>query len=222
MRARVHLVVAIAVLMVAGLAGAACNGDDTVADSSAAEGEATQAVGTAPAEDEAEDGEEADDEGEGEEEAGAEEQPFEVKRGCPACHRLVEPDTGKYTLGFEAHERAEARGERHPNKTPDGTALGPTDNPSVSVCLTCHGPSAVERLGADRASPLSMSDIAHPSHLFSEIFVGEYRGNCMSCHNVSEDGAWQLLSEAVEVNEKGVPSPEQAPIPGLLDPEAEP
>ena len=222
MRARVHHLLAIAVLVAGGLAVVACDGDETVADSSAAEAKATQAVGTPAAETEAEDEEEGEDEAEDEDGAAAEEQPFEVKRGCPACHRLVEPDTGKYTLGFEAHERAEARGERHPNKAPDGTALDPTDEPSVSVCLTCHGPSAVERLGADRASPLSMSDIAHPSHLFSETFIGKYRGNCMSCHNVSEDGVWQLLSEAVEVNEKGVPSPDQAPIPGLLDPEAEP
>ena len=222
MRARVHLLTAIAVLMILVLAVVACNGDDTVADSSALEAKATQAVGTAPAEREAEGGEEGEDEGEGGEGAATEEQPFAVERGCPACHRLVEPDTGKYTLGFEAHERADARGERHPNKAPDGPAIGPTDEPSVSVCLTCHGPSAVERLGVDRASPLSMSDIAHPSHLFSEVFLSEYRGNCMSCHNVSEDGVWQLLSEAVEVNEKGVPSPDQVPIPGLLDPSAEP
>jgi hypothetical protein len=221
MRARVHLLVAVAVLVAAGLAVVSCGGDETIADSSAAEAKATQAVGTAPAQAEAEN-EEGEDEGEDEEGAGAEEQPFEARRGCPACHRLIEPDTGKYTLGFEAHERAEARGERHPNRAPDGTAIGPTDEPSVSVCLTCHGPSAVERLGADRASPLSMSDIAHPSHLFSEVFLGEYRGNCMSCHNVSEDGVWQLLSEAVEVNEKGVPSPDQVPIPGLLNPGAGP
>jgi len=221
MRARVHLLAATAVLMILGLAVVACNDDESVGDSSAAEAKATQAVGTAPAEATAED-EEGEGEGDGEQGTGTEEQPFEVRRGCPACHRLVEPDTGKYTLGFEARERAEARGKRHPNKAPDGTAIGPTDEPSVSVCLTCHGPSAVERLGADRASPLSMSDIAHPSHLFSEVFLSEYRGNCMSCHNVSEDGTWQLLSEAVQVNEKGVPSPDQVPIPGLLDPSAEP
>jgi mono/diheme cytochrome c family protein len=100
--------------------------------------------------------------------------------------------------------------------------MGPTDEPNVSVCLTCHGPSAVERLGAGRASPLSLSDITHPSHLYSEVFLGEYRGNCMSCHSVSEDGVWQVLSEAVEVNEKGVPSPVQLPIPGLLNPRAGP
>lgn len=219
MRARVHLLLAIAVLMAAGLAAAACDDDESAGGSSGAQAAATQAIGTAPAEADAENGE-GENEGEGEEGSGTEEEPFEVRRGCPACHRLVEQDTGKYTLGFEAHERAEARGERHPNRAPDGTAIGPTDEPSVSVCLTCHGPSAVERLGADRASPLSMSDIAHPSHLFSEIFLSEYRGNCMSCHNVSEDGVWQLLSEAVEVNEKGVPSPDEVPIPGLLDPGA--
>jgi len=211
MRTRVHLVmslVAIGVIALMGLVAAACDDEEAAVNSLPAEANATEAVQPTPGE-EGEEGE-------------AQEQAFEAKRGCPACHRLVEPDTGKYTLGFEAHERAEARGEEHPNRAPDGTFIRPTDEPNVSVCLTCHGPAGAERLGADRASPLSMSDIAHPSHLFSEVFLGEYRGNCMSCHNVSEDGVWQLLSEAVEVNEKGVPSPDQLPIPGLLNPGEQP
>jgi hypothetical protein len=221
MRARVHLLVVISVLLFVGFAAVACNDDQGADNSGQAEPGSTQAAQPSSVEDEAEDGDEESEDGE-EEGAGTEESPFEVKRGCPACHRLVEPDTGKYTLGWEAHERAEARGELHPNRALDGTAIGPTDEPNVSVCLACHGPSAVERLGADRASPLSLSDITHPSHLYSEVFLGEYRGNCMSCHNVSEDGVWQVLSEAVEVNEKGVPSLDQLPIPGLLNPRAGP
>src|SRR5512146_310953 len=30
----------------------------------------------------------------------------DVRRGCPACHALTDPATGKYTLSYEAHERA--------------------------------------------------------------------------------------------------------------------
>jgi hypothetical protein len=28
-------------------------------------------------------------------------------RGCSSCHVLVDPETGKYTLSYEAHERGE-------------------------------------------------------------------------------------------------------------------
>ncbi|TFH36079.1 MAG: collagen-like protein, partial [Anaerolineales bacterium] len=46
----------------------------------------------------------------------------EVRRGCPACHELVDAETGKYTLPYEAHERVEVRGEEHPSVAPDGTS----------------------------------------------------------------------------------------------------
>jgi hypothetical protein len=206
MRARVYLLVAIGVLALVGLAAVACNDEETTVSPPPAETNTTEAAQPTPADEAEEEGEEA------------EEPPFEVKRGCPACHRLIEPDTGKYTLGFEAHERAEARGKTHPDVAPAGTAMGLTDNPNVAVCLTCHAPGAGEREGKGKAASLSLRDIAHPSHLFSEIFVGRYRGNCMSCHNVSGEGVWQLLSEPLEVNEKGLPSPDQLPIPGLLNP----
>lgn len=183
---------ALALLVLASLALVACNGDeeDAKASSPAAETPAKEAEPTP--------------EGEA----------VEIKRGCPACHALSEPDTGKYTLGYEAHERSKARGATHPEVSPDGTAIGPTDNPNVSVCLTCHAAATGDREGKGRAAPLSLRDILHPSHLNS----GHFDGNCFSCHNVSGEGVWQLLSEPVEINEKGVPDPDQLPIPGLLNP----
>jgi hypothetical protein len=213
MRNRVHLLVVMGVFMLLGLAAVACNDEESAVSPSPAETNATEAIDVTPADAETEAEAEADEE----EEADAEEPPFEVKRGCPACHSLIEPDTGKYTLGFEAHERAEARGKTHPDVALDGTAMGLTDEPNVATCLTCHAPGTGEREGKGKAASLSLRDITHPSHLFSEHFLDE-RGNCMSCHNVSGAGVWQLLSETVEVNEKGLPSPDQLPIPGLLDP----
>lgn len=217
----------ICLLMFLGLSAAACNGGEPTADAPTTQ--SSPAVSTsanssdhpqeADDEDEEEGGEQGDETGTGaEEETEVATAAFEVRRGCPACHHLVEPDTGKYTLGFEARERAEARGRHHPDTARDGTPMGPTDEPNVSVCLTCHAAGTGEREGLGLVVPLSLRDIVHPSHLFSETFVGRYRGNCMSCHNVSGEGVWQVLSEAVEVNEKGVPSPGQLPIPGLLDP----
>ncbi len=231
MRTHCCLAVLICLLMLAGLSASACNGGEPAAGSPTTQSRPTVST---PA-NSAEHGEEDDHEDEGrqqdeddqegdeteadaDEDAGVDAAAFEVRRGCPACHHLVEPDTGKYTLGFEAHERAEARGRHHPDAARDGTPMGLTDEPNVSVCLTCHAAGTGDREGLGLLVPLSLRDIVHPSHLFSDVFVGTYRGNCMSCHNVSGEGVWQILSEAVEVNEKGVPSPGQLPIPGLLDP----
>ena len=206
MWARTYLLVGVGVFMLLGLAAVACNDDESAVSPSPTEADATEAVQLTPTQ-----------EAEAEEEEEAEEPPFEVSRGCPACHVLREPDTGKYTLGYEAHERAEARGNTHPDVALDGTPMGRTDEPNVAACLTCHAPGTDGREGMGRLASLSLRDIAHPSHLFSEHFLAD-RGNCMSCHNVSGEGVWQLLSETVEINEKGVPSPDQLPIPGLLNP----
>jgi thiosulfate dehydrogenase len=48
----------------------------------------------------------------------------------------------------------------------------------------------------------------------SQYFKLHYGGNCFTCHNVNGEGAWELLTEKVDVNEKGVPNPEKLPIPG--------
>jgi thiosulfate dehydrogenase len=138
----------------------------------------------------------------------------EVRRGCPACHALVDPETGQYTLPYEAHERAEARGGEHPEVAPDGTSLAPTEEVNVTTCLQCHAPGTGDRAGKGVIAPLSLRDIVHPAHMNSQYFKLHYGGNCFTCHNINGEGGWDLLTENVDVNDKGVPNPENLPIPG--------
>ncbi|UCD99094.1 MAG: cytochrome c [Chloroflexota bacterium] len=140
----------------------------------------------------------------------------EVRRGCPACHVLVNEETGQYTLPYEAHERAEARGKEHPEVAPDGTSLAATEDVKVTTCLQCHGAGTGDRAGKGVIAPLSLRDIVHPAHMYSQWFKLHYGGNCFTCHNVDGEGNWELLTEKVEVNEKGVPDPEALPIPGAV------
>ena len=140
----------------------------------------------------------------------------EVRRGCPACHELVDEETGGYTLPFEAHERAEARGEEHPEVAPDGTSLAVTEEVKVTTCLQCHAAGTGDRAGKGVIAPLSLRDIVHPAHMYSQWFKLHYGGNCFACHNVDGEGNWELLTEKVEVNEKGVPDPDSLPIPGAV------
>ncbi len=137
-------------------------------------------------------------------------------RGCPSCHVLVDEETGKYTLPYEAHERAEVRGEEHPDVAPDGTSLAVTEEVKVTTCLQCHasGTGAREDMGV--VAPLALRDIVHPAHLYSSTFKFHYGGNCFTCHNVNGEGEFELLTEAVETNEKGVPDPANLPIPGAM------
>lgn len=140
----------------------------------------------------------------------------EVRRGCPACHELVDEETGGYTLPYEAHERAEARGEEHPETAPDGTSLAATEEVNVTTCLQCHAAGTGDRAGKGVIAPLSLRDIVHPAHMYSQWFKLHYGGNCFTCHNVDGEGNLELLTEKVEVNEKGVPDPETLPIPGAV------
>jgi len=139
----------------------------------------------------------------------------EVRRGCPACHALIEDD-GKYTLPFEAHERAEVRGNVHPEIAPDGTSLAVTEEVNVTVCLQCHAPGTGDRAGKGVIAPLALRDIVHPAHMYSPWFKFHYGGNCITCHNINGEGEFELLTEMVDVNEKGVPNPENLPIPGAI------
>jgi hypothetical protein len=129
---------------------------------------------------------------------------------------LVDPEDGKYTLPFEAHERAEIRGEEHPEVAPDGTSLAPTEEVNVTTCLLCHASGTGTREGMGVAAPLALRDIVHPAHMSSQWFKLHYGGNCFTCHNVNGEGEFELLTEAVEVNDKGVPDPEKLPIPGAI------
>lgn len=140
----------------------------------------------------------------------------EVRRGCPACHVLVDSETGQYTLPYEAHERAEARGEEHPEVAPDGTSLAATEEVNVTTCLQCHAAGTGDRAGKGVIAPLALRDIVHPAHMYSQWFKLHYGGNCFTCHNVDGEGNWELLTEKVEVNEKGVPDPDNLPIPGAV------
>ena len=140
-----------------------------------------------------------------------------VARGCPACHMLVDPEVGNYTLPFEAHERAEVRGEEHPEVAPDGTSMAATDEVNVTTCLQCHAPGEGARAGMGVAAPLALRDIVHPAHMSSQFFKLHYGGNCFTCHNVNGEGEFELLTEAVVVNDKGVPDPEKLPIPGAIE-----
>lgn len=141
----------------------------------------------------------------------------EVRRGCPACHVLVDKETGKYTLAYEAHERAEVRGALHPEVAPDGTSLAATEEVKVTTCLQCHAAGTGTREGKGAAAPLMLRDIVHPAHMSSQTFKLHYGGSCFTCHNVNGEGEWELLTEAVDVNEKGVPNPDKLPIPGAIE-----
>lgn len=140
----------------------------------------------------------------------------EVRRGCPSCHVLEDEETGQFTLPYEAHERAEARGEEHPDVAPDGTSLAPTEEVNVTTCLQCHASGTGERAGKGVIAPLSLRDIVHPAHMYSQWFKLHYGGNCFTCHNINGEGQFELLTEKVEVNEKGVPDPENLPIQGAI------
>lgn len=128
----------------------------------------------------------------------------EVRRGCPACHTLVDRNSGKYTLAYEAYNAKSFHFE----------LFKPTDDVNVARCLECHAAGTGEREGKGAKAPLSMQDINHPSHMSNQVFKLHYGGNCFSCHNVNSAGEFQLLTEKVEVNSEGLPDPSKIPIPG--------
>jgi len=50
----------------------------------------------------------------------------------------------------------------------------------------------------------------------SKIFYRELNGTCFSCHNISGDGTYQILSLAVDTR---TTDPQGLPIPGAIDPQ---
>jgi thiosulfate dehydrogenase len=129
------------------------------------------------------------------------------KRGCTSCHVLVDPESGAYTLAFEAHERSEVRhGEdQHPDVAPDGTDITATSSAGLDTCLLCHASDPETDRGI--IAPLSLRDIVHPAHMTSQIFKVHYGGNCFTCHNVDGQGNFDVLGEAFPMNDKGIPEP---------------
>ncbi len=139
-------------------------------------------------------------------------------RGCPACHQLIVtsgPLAGGFTLPWEAHFAVmQKRGvDTHPNMAPDGTSIKATDDVNVKVCLQCHAPGEG---GRGNAAYLSLRDIVHPAHMTSGEFKLTFGGSCFSCHNVNANAEFEVLTEAVDVDEKGIP--EEVPIPGAVLP----
>ena len=123
--------------------------------------------------------------------------PVPANRGCPDCH------VGPYTLKHEAVERG---GET--------VHQGLPDDAGVTTCLTCHAPGSGAREGKGNVAPLSLRDIVHPAHMGSKIFTGNYMGNCFTCHNVNGDGEFELLTQAVDTDARGIP--DVVPIPGAV------
>ena len=129
------------------------------------------------------------------------------KRGCTSCHVLVDPESGAYTLSYEAHERSEVRhGEdEHPDVAPDGTDISATSTAGLDTCLLCHASDPETDRGL--IAPLSLRDIVHPAHMTSQVFKVHYGGNCFTCHNVDGQGNFDVLGEAFAMNDKGIPEP---------------
>ncbi len=139
-----------------------------------------------------------------------------INRGCPACHALVDKSTGSYTLAWEAANATKALGGQHPDKAPDGTSMLPTDDVNVTVCLQCHAPGTGARAGMGNSAPIDLADIVHPAHMSSPIFTREFAGNCFTCHNIDNQGQFEILTQKVGVNDKGVPNLDKLPIPGAM------
>lgn len=136
-------------------------------------------------------------------------------RGCTACHVVIDPTTGGYTLAFEAQA---ATNFNHTKAASDGTSIDPTtaegQAAGLSTCLTCHASNPTTGGGVD--APISIRDIVHPVHMGSSIFLTEFNGNCFNCHNIDKDGNYQVLPSAIQNNAKGVP--ESMPLTGAYIP----
>lgn len=128
----------------------------------------------------------------------------EVRRGCPSCHILIDQNSGKYTLAYEAY----AATKNHPE------VFQPTDEVNVTTCLGCHSPGTGDRENKGTNAPISLRDIVHPAHMSSQTFKLHYGGSCFTCHNINGLGEFELLTERVEVDTKGIPDPSILPIPG--------
>lgn len=148
----------------------------------------------------------------------------EINRGCPACHPTAvgnpadppftpgRPDPSRggsptFSLKWEAMggDSTSARFALH-NTLPNTAA--------IAACLGCHAAGSGDQNG--NVAPISLRTIVHPAHLNSGIFLQEFRGNCFTCHEVTNSGDFYILTQKVEVNGAGIP--EVIPTPGLQEP----
>lgn len=121
-------------------------------------------------------------------------EPEPPRVGCTACHVKVDEERN-YTLGHEA-----LGVEGHPTAGTDGTPI--TDDTPFAVCMDCHATAAS---GKGVAASVPMALMAHPAHMFSDIF-DRYDGNCWSCHTVDAEGTFLVITEKVDVTMGGIPT----------------
>jgi len=114
-------------------------------------------------------------------------------RGCTACHAQIAPD-GRYSLAWEAM-----------NADPKHPTLPNGFKSTYQDCMLCHAPKGTTGT-AGVVAPIAMASIVHPVHLFSDIFLDEFKGNCFSCHNVDNGGNFAVLGEKITVNAHGIPT----------------
>jgi len=148
----------------------------------------------------------------------------EIPRGCPACHPTAvgDPSAPPFTPG-----RPDPSRENAPTFSLKWEAMGGDatssrftlhatlpDTAAIAVCLSCHAAGDGEQDG--NVAPVGLRTIVHPAHMNSGIFLTEFRGNCFTCHDVTNNGEFGVLTEAVEVNGAGIP--EEIPTPGLQEP----
>jgi hypothetical protein len=148
----------------------------------------------------------------------------EINRGCPACHPTVvgDPSAPPFTPGRPDPSRGnaptfslkwEAMGD---DATSTEFLLHGTlpDTAAIAACLGCHAAGNGDQNG--NGAPISLRIIVHPAHLNSGIFLAEFRGNCFTCHEVTNSGEYDILTEKVEVDDAGIPV--VIPTPGLQEP----
>jgi len=150
----------------------------------------------------------------------------QINRGCPACHPTTvgNPADPPFTAGRPDPSRGNAPTFSLKWEAMGGDATsarfilhnGLPDTATINTCLGCHAAGTGDQNG--NGSGISLRVIVHPAHLNSGIFIGEFRGNCFTCHEITNEGEYDILTEAVAVNDKGIP--EEIPTPGLQEPSA--
>lgn len=123
------------------------------------------------------------------------------KRGCTDCHALRDPNTGAVTIAYESKVRG---GPNHPKIPFEAT---------VETCLGCHKPGTGDRKDMGSVAPKMLRDIVHPAHMNSPSFIGTYKGNCFTCHNVDGQGRFVLLGEKLDKDFRGIPK--TTPVKGI-------